>query len=345
LNKIARWVALLAVLCGLAGCAAPAAQSQSGGMQRYEATFLTLFDTVTTVMGYAETEDDFRAQAQAVHDDLLVYHQLFDIYNDYDGVNNLKTVNDNAGIAPVQVEQPILDLLTFCQELYESTGGRVNVAMGSVLSLWHDAREAAVNDPDTAAPPDMSALEEAARHTDLSQMVIDEEASTVYLPDKDMSLDVGAVAKGWAVEQVCRTAPEGLLLSVGGNVRATGPKPSGEDWVAGIQNPDGGEYLHTVYVRDVSVVTSGDYQRYFTADGVRYHHIIDPDTLYPATYWRSVTILCADSGLADALSTALFTLSQEDGQALLDRYGAQALWVDGDGTLHESPGFGDYIRT
>ena len=343
MNKIARWVALLAVLCGLAGCAAPAAQS--GGMQRYEATFLTLFDTVTTIMGYAENEDDFRVQAQAVHDELLAYHQLFDIYNNYDGINNLKTVNDNAGIAPVQVEQPILDLLAFCRELYDGTGGRVNVAMGSVLSLWHDAREAAINDPDTAALPDMAALEEAARHTDLSRVVIDEEASTVYLPDAAMSLDVGAVAKGWSVEQVCRTAPEGLLLSVGGNVRATGPKPGGDDWVAGIQNPDGGEYLHTVYVRDVSVVTSGDYQRYFTLDGVRYHHIIDPDTLYPATYWRSVTILCADSGLADALSTALFTLSQEDGQALLDRYGAQALWVDGDGNLYESPGFGDYIRT
>lgn len=337
-------MALPLALSLLAGCAAAPAAS-SDGPQRYEATFLDVFDTVTTVMGYAESEEDFQAQAQALHDELLTYHQLFDIYNDYDGLSNLKTVNDSAGVAPVEVDPVILDLLGDCKDYYETTGGRVNVAMGSVLALWHDAREAAVNDPESAKLPDDAALQEAVRHTDLSQVVIDEEASTVYLPDPAMSLDVGAVAKGWSVERVCESAPEGLLLSVGGNVRATGPKPDGSDWVAGVQNPDGGAYLHTVYVRDVSVVTSGDYQRYFTVDGVRYHHIIDPDTLYPAAYWRSVTILCADSGLADALSTALFTLPQAEGQKLLDRCGAEALWMDSEGNLLESPGFSDYLRT
>ena len=93
------------------------------------------------------------------------------------------------------------------------------------------------------------------------------------------------------------------------------------------------------------MVTSGDYQRYFTVDGVTYHHIIDPDTLYPADHWRSVTILCPDSGLADALSTALFTLPQQEGQALLDAFGAQAMWVQPDGGILYSPGFREYIRT
>ena len=344
MKKPLRWVALPLALCLLAGCAAaPAATSD--GPRRYEASFLDVFDTVTTILGYAEDEETFRARAQEVHDELLSYHQLFDIYNDYDGINNLKTVNDNAGVAPVEVDPAIVDLLTDCKDLYDTTSGRVNVAMGSVLALWHDARELAVNDPERAALPDAAALEEAAGHTDLSQVVIDEAASTVYLPDPAMRLDVGAVAKGWSVERVCEDAPEGLLLSVGGNVRATGPKADGTAWVAGVQDPDGGAYLCTVEVRDVSVVTSGDYQRYFTVDGVRYHHIIDPDTLYPAQYWRSVTILCADSGLADALSTALFTLPQEEGQKLLDATGAEALWMDLEGNLLESPGFGDYLRT
>ena len=93
------------------------------------------------------------------------------------------------------------------------------------------------------------------------------------------------------------------------------------------------------------MVTSGDYQRYYTVDGMRYHHIIDPDTLLPAAYWRSVTIVCADSGLADALSTALFTLPQEEGQALLNRWDAQAMWVDASGQQFYSPGFSDLIRT
>lgn len=334
-----------AVLCALlCGCAAAPA-GEEGGQKRYEASFLTLFDTVTTMVGYADSEEAFTAQAQQIHDELLEYHQLYDIYNDYDGLNNLKTVNDNAGIAPVEVDAKILDMLEFSRDLYEETGGRVNVAMGGVLSLWHDAREAGIEDPANAYLPDQDALEEAARHADWSNVVIDEEAGTVYLADPDLSLDVGAIAKGYAVERVCETAPAGMLISVGGNVRATGPKPDGSPWVVGIENPDGGDFLHTLYVEDSSVVTSGDYQRYYLVDGQRYHHIIDPDTLYPATRWRSVSILCEDSGIADGLSTALFTLSQEDGQKLLDAFDAEALWMTQEGELLYSPGFQAAVRT
>ena len=334
-----------AVLCALlCGCAAAPA-GEEGGQKRYEASFLTLFDTVTTMVGYADSEEAFTAQAQQIHDELLEYHQLYDIYNDYDGMNNLKTVNDNAGIVPVEVDAKILDMLEFSRDLYEETGGRVNVAMGGVLSLWHDAREAGIEDPARADLPDQDALEEAARHADWSNVVMDEEAGTVYLADPDLSLDVGAIAKGYAVERVCETAPAGMLISVGGNVRATGPKPDGSPWVVGIENPDGGDFLHTLYVEDSSVVTSGDYQRYYLVDGQRYHHIIDPDTLYPATRWRSVSILCADSGIADGLSTALFTLSQEDGQKLLDAFDAEALWMTQDGELLYSPGFQAAVRT
>ena len=96
---------------------------------------------------------------------------------------------------------------------------------------------------------------------------------------------------------------------------------------------------------DASVVTSGDYQRYFVVDGKVYHHIIDPDTLLPGTFWRSVTIVCADSGLADALSTALFLLPLEEGQMLLEKCGAEAMWVDADGNQFYSPGFHALIRT
>ena len=267
---------LLSVLL-LAGCASPAAPEEEGA-KRYEATFLTLFDTVTTVVGYAESEEDFQATAQSLHDALLEYHQLYDIYSDYDGVVNLKAVNDAAGGAPVVVDRKIIDLLLFCRDLCEGTGGQVNAALGGVLALWHDAREAGISDPASAALPDAAALAKAARHTDFSSVIIDEAASTVQITDPALRLDVGAIAKGYAVEQVCRAAPDGLLLSVGGNVRATGPKPGGENWVVGIQAPDGesGAFLHTLYVRDVSVVTSGDYQRYYTVGGVRYHHIIDP---------------------------------------------------------------------
>lgn len=331
---------LLAVLL-LGGCA-PKEPQQS----RYQATFLELFDTVTTIVGYAPSEEAFRETSEAIRHALEEYHQLFDIYHTYPGVVNLKTLNQSAGIAPVEVDGKIMELLKFCREVYDATSGKVNIAMGSVLQLWHEAREEGIADPANAKLPEEAALEEAAKHTDLSQLILDEEAGTVFYADPEMSLDVGAIAKGYALEQVCKTAPEGHLISVGGNVRATGAKPDGGSWVVGIQNPTGEEgYLHTVEVEDISVVTSGDYQRYYTVDGVSYHHIIDPETLYPGRLWRAVTVLCPDSGLADGLSTALFLLPQAEGQALLDKFGCEALWVDSDNHLHYSPGFRDDIRT
>lgn len=339
MKRLAALLVLVGVLLG--GCSAkPAEQKQ------YTATFLTLFDTVTTIVGHAESEEVFRAIAQEIHDALLEYHRLFDIYSEYDGMSNLKTVNDRAGEEPVQVDARIIELLIDCRSYYEATGGRVNAAMGSVLSLWHEARSEGLDDPANARLPEENALREAAMHMDFDSIVIDEEASTVFLADADMRIDVGAIAKGWAVQKVCEQAPSGLLVSVGGNVCATGPKDeSGTPWVIGIQNPDGEDYLHTLYVSGGSVVTSGDYQRAYTVDGRRYHHIIDPETLYPAEYWRSVTVVCADSGTADALSTALFVLPMEEGQTLLEKYGAEALWMDREGNLLYSPGFKDLIRT
>jgi thiamine biosynthesis lipoprotein len=219
--------------------------------------------------------------------------------------------------------------------------------MGSVLNLWHEARSDGRDDPVNARIPGDDELKAAAEHVSIDMLVIDETASTVYLSDPEVRLDVGAIAKGWAVQQVAKSAPKGLLISVGGNVCATGPKDDkGTPWVIGVQDPDGGnDYLHTIYVSGGSVVTSGDYQRTYVVDGKAYHHIIDPDTLYPSDYWRAVTVVCEDSGVADALSTALFLLSQEEGQKLLDLYGAEGLWVADDGSIHYSPGFNDLIRT
>ena len=338
-----RILGLLLVCVLLCGCVAA---GSPGEMKIYEATFLTLFDTVTVIKGAAESKEVFSSIAQSIYDELYFYHQLFDIYQDYEGLNNLKTVNDMAGIAPVRVDRRMIDLLLDCKQYYELTGGKVNVALGSVLYLWHEARNDGINDPANAYLPQWEKLLAASSHTDLEALVIDEQASTVYLSDPAVRLDVGAVAKGWSVQRVAERAPEGLLLSVGGNVCATGPKDkSGTPWVVGIQNPSGDDYLHTIYVSDVSVVTSGDYQRCYAVDGKLYHHIIDPVTLYPSNFWRSVTIVCKDSGLADALSTALFLLPLEEGQVLLSQCGAEAMWVDAGENQYYSPGFQSLIRT
>ena len=340
MKRLLIFVFALCVL--LAGCTPAAGPTQ----KQYTATFLNLFDTVTTIKGFATTEDQFTQMSQAIHDDLLVYHQLFDIYNDYAGINNIKTVNDQAGIAPVTVDKSIVDLLLDCKTYYELTGGKVNAAMGSVLRLWHEARTDGMRDPANAYLPENSALQEAATHISFDHVIIDEDLSTVYMSDPETSLDLGAIAKGWATQKVAENAPEGMLISVGGNVYATGPKDQdGTPWVIGIQNPDSNDYVHSIYLRSGAVVTSGDYQRTYAVGGQKYHHIIDPDTQMPSAYWRSVTVVCQDSGLADALSTALFLLPLEEGMALAEDCGAEVLWIDATGAEFMTPGFQDFIRT
>lgn len=339
-----RLIALVLAVLMLTGCSIP----WENGEPIYEATYLTLFDTVTVVKGRAESEAAFGELSQSIYDELEYYHRLFDIYHDYEGINNLKTVNDMAGIAPVAVDSAIIGLLTDCRSYYELTDGKVNVAMGSVLRLWHEARNHGLDHPDEAKLPDMEALKEAAEHCDFDAVIIDEAASTVFISDPQLRLDVGAIAKGWATQRVAEKVPEGMLFSIGGNVCATGPKTeSGTPWVIGVRNPVGSadDYLHTINVSGGSYVTSGDYQRFFTVDGVMYHHIIDPETLMPGVLWSSVTVICDDSGLADALSTALFLVSREEGQILLDSCGAAAMWVDGEGNCYYSPGFEENIRS
>ena len=339
MKKFVSALALLLALCMmLCGCSLGFTGSKQ---TTFDASFLTVFDTITTIKGIAESEEAFAETVRKIEEELTYYHRLFDIYQDYEGIHNLKTVNDWAGIAPVQVDRAVIDLLLDCKEYYALTDGMVNVAMGSVLLLWHEARTDGLNDMANAYLPSEEALEEASKHTDINCLVIDEENSTVFLSDPDMRLDVGAIAKGWSVQRVLEKAPSGMLVSVGGNVYATGPKDAaGTPWRVGIQHPDGGEnYLHIMNVTSGSLVTSGDYQRCYMVDGKFYHHIIHPDTLYPSEYWRSVTVVCPDSGLADALSTALFLLPLGEGLALLEKTGAEAMWMDVQGQNHYSPGF------
>lgn len=341
-----KWLFLVLATLFLTGCgSSPEIKETEVVKKQYQASFLNLFDTVTTILGYAETEEEFEKITDDIYTKLEKYHKLFDIYKEYE-INNIKTINDQAGIAPVEVDEEIIELLLDCKEYYYMTGGKVNVAMGSVLSLWHEARKDGVDNPLESYLPDEAALKEAALHCDIEDVVIDEEASTVYIADPKLRLDVGAVAKGWATEKVCREIPEGLLVSVGGNVRATGPKPGDIPWVVGIESPwkENSDYVHTLYVNRECVVTSGDYQRYYTVDGETYHHLIDPETLYPGKKWKAVSVVCEDSGLADALSTALFLLSKEEGEKIAKQHDAYVMWIASEEEIYYSDGFETIIK-
>lgn len=318
----------------------------SAEKMRYEGEFLELFDTVTRIIGYAESKEEFSEYVQLIHDELEVYHELYDIYNNYEGVNNIKTINDNAGIGPVKVDRRIIDLLLFSREIHAMSDGKMNVAMGAVLKIWHEYRESGIDDPEHAETPPMELLLAASEHIDITGMVIDEENNTVYLKDPKMSLDVGGIAKGYAVEQVSRYIMEqGFtdgLISVGGNVRSFGYKGKNQElWSIGVQNPErGGPDLITVYITDRSLVTSGDYIRYYTVNGKRYHHIIDPETLMPSEYFTAVTIICEDSGMADALSTMIFNMPFKQGMEYIEGLeNTEAVFVLSDGTIKYSSGF------
>lgn len=326
-------------------------QQQAEMLQRYDASFFDIFDTQTDIIGYSTDKEVFTEQVTALKEKLWYYHKLFDIYNDYEGVNNIKTINDNAGIAPVVVDSEIIELLKLSKEIYKQTNGQMNVAMGSVLKIWHEYREEASNNPMEAKVPPMELLEEANKYTDIDKIVIDEEASTVYLSDAKMSLDVGSIGKGYAVERMAEYAKEigmtSVLLSVGGNICAVGTKPDGSNWNLGIQNPDTSSedaHVEKVHVADVSVVTSGDYWRYYMVDGERYCHIIDGDTLMPANYFKSVSIIMKDSGVADAFSTSVFNMTLEEGLAFVNSLeDVEAIWILHDGSLRYSDGFDKYL--
>ena len=289
---------------------------------------------------YADKDDTAIEKYQKIADEVLsYYHKLFDIYFEHDGMNNLCTINKNAGKSPVQVDEEMIVFLEYCKELYTITGGKTNVMLGSVLELWHDAREDALDDFGYLNPddlPSMAALEKANEHTSIDLLVIDKEASTVYITDRKAALDVGAIAKGYTVdilaEKIKAEGAESVALNIGGNIRTIGLKPQGEQWVVGITNPDKSseQSLYCkVEIGSTSMVTSGDYERYFYAGETKYHHIIDPVALVPAAYFSSVTIITENSGLADALSTALFCMSYDDGLALVNSIGGvEVVWID-----------------
>ena len=309
------------------------------------------FDTVITVVGYENTKEEFDAVAGEILAQFSEYHKLYSIYHRFEGVENLCTVNElvDGAHRTVTVDRRIIDMLLYAKEMYEITDGTVNVAMGSVLSLWHSYREIGKDNPAEASLPPMDKLQAAAAHTDITDMVIDADTCTVTLADPFMKLDVGAVAKGYAVERVARSMEKrgitGYVLNVGGNVRAVGKKPDGALWTVGIENPIGEEYLAYLQLENESVVTSGSYQRYYYVDGKPYHHIINPDTLMPAEGFLSVSVICKDSGFGDAMSTALFCLPKEDGLALVESVpDLEAMWVAKDGTKTVSGGWNAYVK-
>lgn len=259
-------------------------------------------------------------------------------------------INETAGSPEgVVVSERLSPILSECLALSEKSEGAFDITIGGVTRLWNLDVWAASENQDAFEVPEEAAIRAALENCGSGKLYWEEEKSLLYLPEK-MSLDLGAVGKGIALDGLLEKLQAnkkvgGAVISVGGSVLVYGEKPDGSSFRIGIVNPfQPSEYLGTLELKgEWCVSTSGDYERYVEKDGKRYHHIINPDTGYPAESGLcSVTVLSGSGFLSDALSTACFVLGSERGKALAESYGAEAVFVEKDGRISMTAGMDKY---
>ena len=317
--------------------------------QKQVAEHFDYFDTYCSLTVYSDKQS-FDVYAEEFNSILEKYHRLFDIYNSYEGVINVKDLNERAANSHVSISNELFDALSLAKEIYNLTSGKFNVAIGSLTSIWHDARKTSTKSPENAYIPSQESISEAILHTDISALILDKESKSVYFSDPELSLDLGAIAKGYVASIIYQRLVElecdNFLINLGGNVVSHGKKPQNEPWLIKIENPFDDKslgYNDAIKLHDTTVVTSGSYQRYFTYNEKQYSHIIDNESGYPAEIFTSVSIQAPanSSAIADALSTALFCMSYEEGLAVINNLeGVEALWIFNDGSFKATSGFG-----
>lgn len=226
-------------------------------------------------------------------------------------------INKNAGIGPVKVSEDTYAVISAALDYAKKSDGAFDPTIGPLVKLW------AIGSDYAKVPADLDRLE-AVDLTHYSGVLMDKDHYTVHLSQSKMMLDLGAIAKGYASDEVVRILQENhisrAIINLGGNVYAYGEKADQQAWKIGIQNPFSirGEYIGIVSLKNKSVVTSGIYERYFEEDGVKYHHLLNTSTGYPIeNELASVTIISENSMQADALSTVLFALGVEKGTAFV----------------------------
>ncbi|MDD7305486.1 MAG: FAD:protein FMN transferase [Peptoniphilaceae bacterium] len=321
--------------------------TKEGDAEKFQVTIYDYFDTVTTFTAYNNSQEEFEKYKNIVEKEMGYYHKLFNSYDSFEGVNNFYTINQKAGKEPVKVDKAVIDLIKVGQKWYKETDGKINIGAGSLLGIWNKFRDDANANPEKAKLPSKTELEKASQNMDINAIEVNEKDSTVYINKKDVQIDIGAIGKGYATELIkqdlIKAGLKNGILSVGGDVAIIGDNPTRDKkkFAIAVQDPDLSkeDFSSVVYVTNTSVVTSGDYQRYFEINGRKYHHIIDIDTLEPSTKYKSVTVIMDDIGQADALSTALFVEDRDKGEELAKKYKAQVFWIATDGKEYKTPGY------
>ncbi len=278
--------------------------------------------------------EDPAAAAAALDAVIAEMHRIDDLMSHYKPESQLSRINRDAAAAPVAVDRELAGLIARALEFSELSGGAFDITYASVGYLY-DYRE--------HRHPTDAQIEAALPAINWRHVVVDREASTVRFLKPGVRIDLGGIAKGHAVDRcVGLLRARGITnasVSAGGDSRLLGDR-RGRPWVVGIRHPDDRErVIARIPLEDAAISTSGDYERYFDEDGVRYHHIINPRTGRSATGVRSVTVIGPDATLTEGLTKSVFILGPERGLALVEAQpDADAVVVTSDGQVHYSKG-------
>jgi len=329
---IAGLLSLLLFVFALVGCKGPKQVA-------YKRDFFAM-DTYITCQVLTKDEALAKAGLDGVEKAFLEIDRLT---NRFDKKSEVSAVNENAGIAPVKVSEDVSAIVETALEWSDKTDGAFNILIGSAMDLWGFGTE-------KPKVPAKENLAEALTKTDYHKIVLNIEQSTLFLPEKGMVMDLGGVAKGYATDKAVaalkKLGIENALINAGGNVYAMGSKADGAPWRVGVQDPKDPQGIAAVLaVSNSTLVSSGDYQRYFEVDGIRYHHILDPATGCPARASRGTTVIMKSSTVADILSTALFVKGPAKGIELAESFNevSAVMIIDGDGGMFGTKALNDYL--
>ncbi|MGA1843918.1 MAG: FAD:protein FMN transferase [bacterium] len=257
--------------------------------------------------------------------------------------NQVDRIGKHAGKGPVRVSMELLAVIETCQRYSALTHGAFDITIAPVTRLWKF-------DAPTTMIPSAEDVNAALSLVGFEMIHFDSNEGTISLDRPGMGLDLGGAAKGYAVDEAVRRLKEsGItagIVNAGGDLRCFGMKPDGTSWHIGIQDPRHQDrIIGSILLDDMALVTSGDYERYIVHEGVRYHHIIDPKTGWPAQGCMSVSVASASALDADILSTAIFVLGPQQGMEILERLpGIDGMIVDANGRVSISSGWQKRFR-
>lgn len=295
--------------------------------------------TLVTITAVASDKHVSDRAVQAAFDEIKRLEQLLSTWRPD---SELSQVNAEAGRRPVQVSRETLQLVMRALHIAELTHGGLNIALGPAIDAWSVTERQRV--------PDKEELERLKPLVDWRTIQLDREAQTIYLPRKEMRIDIGGIGKGYAadraVEEMKRVGATGGTVALSGDIKTFGVLPDLRGFHVGIRHPREEDVLIAVIeLKDEAISTAGDYERFFERDGVRYHHILDPQTLQPAGTCQSVTVVAKEGTMADGLDTGIFVLGPERGMALVESLPhVEAIIIDKEGKMTVSAGLRDRLR-